>query len=119
MVNPHLYAEDEKMSKLIAEEWNWDGDTKTRAQGILANLDNFEIIVSLVVLKNVLCPLREITKKLQKRDLLKGFQRKSVYVKSFGISPSVTICCLGRTLPPDTFSKRFHIGLQLCQISKN
>ena len=69
MVNPHLYGNDEQISKLIAEEWNWDGDTKTRAQGMLANLDNFEFIVSLMVLKNVLQPLREITIKLQKRDI--------------------------------------------------
>ena len=69
MVNPHLYADDDEISQLTVEEWNWDGDTKTRAQGILANLDNFEFIVSLMVLKNVLHPLREITTELQKRDI--------------------------------------------------
>ena len=46
-----------------------DGDTKTCAQGILANFGNFEIIVSLIVLRNVLQSLREIITKLQKRDI--------------------------------------------------
>ena len=65
MVNLHLYADDDVILQLTVEELNWDGDTKTCAQGILANLDNFEFIVSLMVLKNVLHPLREITTELQ------------------------------------------------------
>lgn len=69
IINPHLYVDDEKISQLINEAWNWDGDTKTRAQGILATFGNFEFLVSLVVLRNVLQPLREITTRLQKRDL--------------------------------------------------
>ena len=49
--------------------WSWDCDTKTRAQGILALLRNFEFSVCIIALKNILLPLRGITSKLQKRDL--------------------------------------------------
>ena len=41
---------------------------QTKAQGILASFGEFQTIVSLVVFKNVLHPLRE-TIKLLKRDL--------------------------------------------------
>ncbi|KAG1650934.1 repressor of the inhibitor of the protein kinase [Nymphon striatum] len=69
IINPHLYVDDETLSELIKEAWNWDADTKTRAQGILANFGNFEFLVCIVTLRNVLQPLREITARLQKRDL--------------------------------------------------
>lgn len=69
IVNPHLYENDAEISALIEEKWSWDGETKTKAQGILANFREFETIVSLIVLRNVLAPLREITIKLQQRDL--------------------------------------------------
>ncbi|KAG1690263.1 repressor of the inhibitor of the protein kinase [Nymphon striatum] len=69
IINPHLYVDDETLSELIKEAWNWDADTKTRAQSILANFGNFEFLVCLVTLRNVLQPLREITARLQKRDL--------------------------------------------------
>lgn len=69
IVHPHLYQDDEQIRTLMEEKWSWDAETKTKAQGILSSLGHFETIVSLIVLKNVLHPLREITIKLQKRDL--------------------------------------------------
>jgi hypothetical protein len=66
---PHLYTDQEQFANIMSENWNWDNDTRTRAQGILASLQKFETAVSLVVLKNVLQPLRGITTKLQKRDI--------------------------------------------------
>ena len=54
MINPQLYAGDEEMSQLIAEEWNWDGSNITRSQSILSYAE----IRSLVVMINVLYPLR-------------------------------------------------------------
>ena len=60
---------DADHNELAQESWDWDADTKTRTQGILASVRNFEFAVSLVTLKNVLEPLRGITAKLQKRDL--------------------------------------------------
>ena len=69
IVNPHLYQEDDQILSLIEDKWSWDGEPKTKAQGILANFGQFETIVSLIVMKNVLAPLREITTKLQQRDL--------------------------------------------------
>ena len=69
IVYPHLYIHDADLNELVQESWDWDADTKTRTQGILASVRNFEFAVSLVTLKNVLEPLRGITAKLQKRDL--------------------------------------------------
>ena len=63
------YIHDADLNELVQESWDWDADTKTRTQGILASVRNFEFAVSLVTLKNVLEPLRGITAKLQKRDL--------------------------------------------------
>ena len=54
--------------KGCTDGWNYC-DTKTRAQGILASLRNFEFSVCIIAIKNILLPLRGITSKLQKRDL--------------------------------------------------
>ena len=66
---PHLYEGDEEINLLIGENWDWSSDTKTRSQGILGTFGNFENIVCLIVLKNGMSPLREITIKLQMRDI--------------------------------------------------
>ena len=65
---PHLY-EDDKFEVLKKDDWNWDNETKSRAQGLLCNIRNFETLVAVVTMKNILEPLRGITTKLQKRDL--------------------------------------------------
>ena len=57
---------------MVQESWDWDADTKTRTQGILASVRNFEFPVSLVTLKNVLEPLRGITAKLD-LDIYEAF----------------------------------------------
>lgn len=57
-----------RMSALIGEEWKWDVESKTRA-GIVASFRDFGNVGSLIILRNVLLPLREITIKLQKRDV--------------------------------------------------
>lgn len=73
IVYPYAFTDDDddndEMLSIIGEDWKWDAESKTRVQGILASFRDFEIIVSLVVLKNVLQPLREIIIKLQKYDL--------------------------------------------------
>ena len=48
MVNSHVCAGGKEMSQLIAGEWNCDGLTTIRAQGILANFDNFGKIILVV-----------------------------------------------------------------------
>ena len=58
IVYPHLYIHDANLNELVQESWDWDADTKTRTQGILASVRNFEFAVSLVTLKNVLEPLQ-------------------------------------------------------------
>jgi hypothetical protein len=48
--------------------WDWDRESRARAQGMLAALKSSENIVSLIVAKNALEVLRPITVKLQKQD---------------------------------------------------
>ena len=50
IVNPHLYIHDADLNELVQENWDWDADTTTRTQGILASVRNFEFAVSLVTL---------------------------------------------------------------------
>ena len=69
IANPHLYKDDKEIKELMDQKWNWDAETKSKAQGILGQFGEFETLVSLIVNKNVLYPLREITTKLQQRDL--------------------------------------------------
>ena len=63
IVHPHLYE------TLSFEDWSWDKDTKEKANGLASSARRFENIVSFVVQKNSLHPLKGITAKLQKRDL--------------------------------------------------
>ena len=61
MLYPHLFVDDEKMSALIQQEWKWDADLLKLRHRSFSLVSENSIIVSLVVLKNVLHPLREIT----------------------------------------------------------
>ena len=63
IVHPHLYE------TLSFENWSWDKDTKEKANGLASSARRFENIVSFVVQKNSLHPLKGIAAKLQKRDL--------------------------------------------------
>ena len=63
IVHPHLYE------TLSFEDWSWDKDTKEKANGLASSARRFENIVSFVVQKNSLHPLKGIAAKLQKRDL--------------------------------------------------
>lgn len=50
------------------ESWDWDRKTRTDATGLHASLSAFEGIISLIVLKNGLYPVKGLSQKLQKRD---------------------------------------------------
>ncbi|XP_074656009.1 52 kDa repressor of the inhibitor of the protein kinase-like [Tubulanus polymorphus] len=49
--------------------WNWDNDTRVKAQGLLSTLRSFPFIVAFVVVKIVLSNLQSVTSKIQESDL--------------------------------------------------
>ncbi|XP_071477426.1 52 kDa repressor of the inhibitor of the protein kinase-like [Diadema antillarum] len=61
MVQPGEYAE-------IESSWDWDAETRTRAQGFMASLRNGRNIIALVILVNGLDTVKGLSTKLQKRD---------------------------------------------------
>ena len=58
IVHPHLYE------TLSFEDCSWDKDTKEKANGMASSARRFEYIVSFVVQKNSLHPLKGIAAKL-------------------------------------------------------
>lgn len=50
------------------DDWSWDKETRTKANGLRSFFCNFENIVTLVVLRNVLCVAKGLAIKLQKKD---------------------------------------------------
>ena len=71
IVHPHIY----KFQSV--DDWSWDKDTREKATRLVSSIRRFENIVSFVVQKNSLHPLKGIAAKLQKRDLdiFEAFQR--------------------------------------------
>ena len=49
--------------------WQWDRDTKILAQGLLTSVESTDFVVSFVVAKAALDPIKPLAAKLQKRDL--------------------------------------------------
>ena len=64
MLRPHEYAE-----LLDDEVWSWDPDTRTKAQGLYSALLSFEFVMSFLVAKSCLEPMRPITVKLQRSNI--------------------------------------------------
>ena len=62
-ISPHDYPQ------LDSEHgsWNWDRDSKVKAQGLKASLSSFQTIAVFVITKNVLDEVKSIASKLQKR----------------------------------------------------
>lgn len=50
------------------DDWNWDRETRTKAQGLLSSLHASTNIISFVVVKNILDTVKGLASKLQKRD---------------------------------------------------
>lgn len=48
--------------------WNWDTDTRLKAQGLKASLSSFQTIATFIITKNVLDEVKSIASKLQKRE---------------------------------------------------
>ena len=57
--HPHVYS---------SLSFTWDRETKTKAQGLLANLKTFRFIFTFLITKNSLGTLKPIATKLQKKD---------------------------------------------------
>ena len=57
--HPHVYS---------SLSFTWDRETKTKAQGLLANLKTFGFISTFLITKNSLGTLKPIAAKLQKKD---------------------------------------------------
>ena len=57
---PHLASSD--------GSWNWDAETKVKAQGLKAALSSFQTIAVFIIIKNVLDEVKTLAAKLQKRD---------------------------------------------------
>ncbi len=55
-------------SKLSDKNWNWDGETRVKAQGLKASLSSFETLAVFSITKNVLDEVRLLTARLKKRD---------------------------------------------------
>lgn len=51
------------------EDWSWDRDTCTKANGLLSVITSFEFVVVFIVTKNGLHPLKGMAKKLQTNGL--------------------------------------------------
>ncbi len=55
-------------SKLSDKNWNWDGETRVKAQGLKASLSSFQTLAVFSITKNVLDEVRLLAARLQKRD---------------------------------------------------
>ena len=63
--------------------WNWDTDTRVKAQGLKAALSSFQNIAVFVITKSVLDEAKSLSAKLQKRDqdVYEAFKMVSVVVE--------------------------------------
>ena len=51
-----------------AGKWDWDRETRVRAEGLKASLQSFQTIVTFIITKNILEEVRPLASKFQKRD---------------------------------------------------
>ena len=64
IVSPHEYPD------LASQDgsWNWDRDTKVKAEGLKISISSFQNITLFIITKNVLDVVKSIAAKLQKRE---------------------------------------------------
>ena len=66
---PQLYSEFyDALRTDFEEEWSWDSETKSKAQGLYSLCSSFAHIVSFISTMNKMEPLRPLVKKLQGRN---------------------------------------------------
>ena len=63
IVNPEVYIENN-----VTADWDWDANTKVKAQGLLHSLKSGQQIISFLVAKNSLELVKPLATKLQKKD---------------------------------------------------
>ena len=64
ILSPHEYPQ------LVSSDgcWNWDNETRIKAQGLKASLSSFLAISTFIITKSVLDEAKSLSAKLQKRD---------------------------------------------------
>lgn len=66
---PQLYSEFYDVLRTdFEEDWAWDPETKTKAQGLYSSCTSFTHIISFITTMNGMEPLRPLVKKLQGRN---------------------------------------------------
>ena len=64
ILSPHDYPQ----LASTAGNWNWDSDTRVKAQGLQAALSSFQTLAVFLITKNILDEVKSLAAKLQKRD---------------------------------------------------
>ena len=64
ILSPHEYPD----LPCTTGSWDWDSDTRVKAQGLKAALSSFQIITVFMITKNTLDLVKLLTVKFQKRD---------------------------------------------------
>ena len=64
ILSPHEYPQ------LVSSDgnWNWDNETRVKAQVLKASLSSFQTIATFIITKSVLDEAKSLSAKLQKRD---------------------------------------------------
>ena len=80
ILSPHEYPQLE----CDDGSWNWDTETRVKAQGLKAALSSFQNIAVFVITKNVLDEAKSLSAKLQYRDqdVYKAFRRVSTVIET-------------------------------------
>ena len=60
---------NQNLDESTSEDWSWDRQTKVTAQGLLASLTSFSVLITFVFVRYVLDTIKPLTLKLQKRDI--------------------------------------------------
>lgn len=77
------------MHEELGTEWSWDGDTITKANGFLYQIQSPSFLISFKILAQVLHILRELTMKLQMQanDVVYAYKQVCSVVSTFsGVS---------------------------------
>ena len=77
MAHPSMYEE-------LGTEWSWDGDTITKANGFLYQIQSSSLLISFKILTQVLYILRELTVKLQMQanDVVHAYKQTGFIVST-------------------------------------
>ena len=68
IVDPNVYSDMN-----IDTNWEWDSETRTKAQGLLHSMKDPKILVAFIVTKNVLEIIKPIAVKLQNEDIVHAY----------------------------------------------